>query len=72
MVKTASKYLVCFFMLFLFSQTLMAEDITVEVSLDRDTIGMDEQATLIVVVSGESQNLPAPKLPTLPRFQVYS
>ena len=47
-------------------------EVTVEASLDRDTIGMDEQATLVVVLSGRDQNLPAPKLPTLPMFEVYS
>ena len=48
------------------------EQITVEVFLDRDTIGIDEQATLRVVVSGKSQNLPAPQLPTLPMFEMYN
>ncbi|MEA1980319.1 MAG: BatD family protein [candidate division Zixibacteria bacterium] len=48
------------------------EKISVEVSLDRDTIGLDEQAMLRVVVSGKSQNLPAPQLPTLPMFEMYN
>lgn len=49
-----------------------APEITVIVTLDRDTIGLDEQATLIVKVIGESQNLPAPQIPTLPMFEIYS
>lgn len=47
-------------------------NISVEVALDRDTIGMDEHAVLQVVIAGPMQNLPAPKMPTLPMFEVYS
>jgi len=49
-----------------------ADDLMVEVMLDRDTIGLDEQAVLQVVVSGTEQNLPAPQIPSLPMFEVYS
>ncbi len=49
-----------------------AADIIVTAQLDRDTIGLDEQATLQVEVSGSVQNLPSPQLPTLPMFEVYS
>jgi hypothetical protein len=52
--------------------TAAAADIIVEVSLDRDTIGMDEYAMLQVVVAGTVQNLPAPQMPSLPMFEVYS
>ncbi|HUV31237.1 MAG TPA: BatD family protein [Acidobacteriota bacterium] len=48
------------------------DEIQVVVSIDRDTIGLDEQAIIQVEVIGESQNLPNPKLPTLPMFEVYS
>ncbi len=47
-------------------------DINISVTLDRDSIGLDEQATLQVVVSGTVQNLPEPQMPTLPMFEVYS
>ncbi len=47
-------------------------DINISVTLDRDSIGMDEQATLQVVVSGTVQNLPEPQMPTLPMFEAYS
>jgi hypothetical protein len=49
-----------------------SDELTVEVTLDRDTIGLDEQAILQVIVSGSEQNLPGPQLPTLPMFEVYS
>ncbi len=47
-------------------------DVSVQVSLDRDTIGMDETALLTVQISGPSQNLPQPNMPTLARFEMYS
>jgi hypothetical protein len=47
-------------------------DINISVTLDRDSIGLNEQATLQVVVSGTVQNLPEPQMPTLPMFEVYS
>ncbi|HEQ60863.1 MAG TPA: protein BatD [Firmicutes bacterium] len=47
------------------------EDIRLEVSLDRDTIGIAEQAYLQVKVTGTIQNLPDPHLPSLPMFQLY-
>ncbi|MBD3332661.1 hypothetical protein GF356_07410 [candidate division GN15 bacterium] len=46
-------------------------DIRVDVSLDRDTIGLAERAHLQVKVVGSIQNLPDPKLPTLPMFKLY-
>ncbi len=49
-----------------------ADEISVSVSLNRDKIGLDETAVLEVEVSGTEQNLPAPQLPTLPAFEVYS
>lgn len=48
------------------------DDITVGVTLDRNTIGLDEQALLQVQVAGSVQNLPEPQLPTLPTFEIYS
>ncbi|MEW5795483.1 MAG: BatD family protein [Candidatus Zixiibacteriota bacterium] len=44
----------------------------VSVTLSQDTIGMDEQAVLEVEVTGATQDLPEPNLPTLPMFEVYS
>lgn len=47
-------------------------ELSVTAELSRDTIGSDETALLEVVVAGEEQNLPAPQLPTLGTFDVYS
>ncbi|MBU8934670.1 MAG: BatD family protein [candidate division Zixibacteria bacterium] len=48
------------------------DDVTLTVSLDRDTIGLDEHATLQIIVAGTSQDLPNPQVPTLAAFEVYS
>ncbi len=45
-------------------------ELDIVVSLDRDTIGMDEQAVLQIVVLGESQNLPTPNIPTFSMFDI--
>ena len=47
-------------------------DISVEVALSRDTIGMDEQVLLTITASGAVQDLPAPQMPSLATFEVYS
>jgi len=54
------------------AQAQNATDIEVSVTINRDTIGLDETATLEIVVSGSTQDLPTPKVPTLPMFEVYS
>ncbi len=46
--------------------------IEVSVSLNRDTIGMDEEAVMEVKVSGTVRDLPQPQLPRMPMFEVYS
>lgn len=51
---------------------LAQSDLSLHVSLDKDTIALDEQAVLLVEVSGSSQNLPQPQMPSLPMFEVYS
>lgn len=48
------------------------DDIDISVSLDRESIGPDEQAVLQVEISGPVQDLPAPTMPTLDKFEVYS
>lgn len=45
-------------------------ELNIDVALDRDTIGMDEQAILQIVVSGDSQNLPTPHMPTFSMFDI--
>ena len=48
-------------------------DVEITMSLDRGTIGMNETATLTISVSCTGQQqLPEPKLPPLPQFQIFS
>jgi len=48
------------------------DEVQIGLSLDRSTIRADEAATLTVTVSGQSQQLPEPKLPPLPMFDIFS
>ena len=61
-----------FLLVLILSTKGFAEDpvFNIDVSLDRDTIGMDEQATLQIIVSGDSQNLPTPNIPTFSMFDI--
>jgi len=65
---------VCLLAIFAISTETFAKtsDIEIEVSLNRDTIGLNEQVILQITVSSSERNLPAPHLPTLPMFKVYS
>lgn len=47
-------------------------ELQVKVELSRDSIGMDEQVILQVVVIGSIRDVPEPRMPTLPMFEVYS
>ena len=47
-------------------------NVEIEAVLDRDTVGLDEQAVLQIIIRSTDQNIDAPQLPTLPMFEVYS
>ena len=47
-------------------------NVEIEAVIDRDTIGLDEQAILQVIIRSTDQNIDAPKMPTLPMFEIYS
>jgi flavin-binding protein dodecin len=48
-------------------------DVAIKIALDRNKIGLDEMATLSVTISAAAQQqLPPPKLPPLPMFEIYS
>jgi hypothetical protein len=44
----------------------------VEARVNRETVAINEQLVLTVVVSGDRSNLPPPQLPSLPRFNVHN
>ncbi|MFZ1685106.1 MAG: BatD family protein [Candidatus Zixiibacteriota bacterium] len=47
------------------------DDVSIQVSLSPDTIGMDGQAALEVQVTGSSQSIPDLEMPSLPAFEIY-
>jgi len=48
------------------------DEITVEMSVNRDVIAIGEQVYLTVKVTGPQQNLPQPQMPNLAMFEAYS
>jgi BatD DUF11 like domain len=74
MIQRIARLLFCVSALFAFAGQVHAvtQNINVQVSLDRDTIGLNEQAVLTVVLSGTSQDLPTPQIPQLQKFEIYS
>lgn len=53
------------------STNAMAE-ISISASVDKNTVSLNDQVILQVVVSGDVNNLPNPTLPDISDFQVYS
>ena len=47
-----------------------SDDINVAVTLNRDKIGMDEQAVLTIEIDGAGRDIPPPDMPTLSMFDV--
>ncbi|MCX7716298.1 MAG: BatD family protein [Endomicrobia bacterium] len=64
----------CFKIIFLFLliTTKLYSEISISASVDKNTIALNEQIVLQVSVSGDTTNIPQPKIPTLPDFQIYS
>ena len=59
--------------LFLFlTQFCFAQNISFNASVDKTQVGLDEQITLTVSVSGDVKSIPQPELPPLDAFTVYS
>jgi len=59
--------------LFLFlTQLCFAQNISFNASVDKTQVGLDEQITLTVSVSGDVKSIPQPELPPLEEFTVYS
>jgi hypothetical protein len=71
-MKVTSLVIVLFFMPIAACLAAAADDLSIEVTIDRDTVGLDEYANLQVVISGEEQNLPNPDMPTIAAIEMYS
>lgn len=54
------------------SPKLRAQDINFNASVDRTEVGLDEQITLTVSVTGNVKSIPEPELPPLNEFSIYS
>ena len=65
-------YLLAGYLLLTGLTTCFCQNISIQASVDKNTAAVNEQITLQVVVSGEVSNIPAPKLPPLEDFNVYS
>jgi len=49
-----------------------AQQLSLQASVDKNTLSLDEQLRLEVIVSGDVSNIPQPKLPDLGGFTAYS
>ncbi len=47
-------------------------NVEIEAVLDRDSVGLDDQVVLQVIIRSTDQNIDAPQIPSLPMFEVYS
>ncbi len=65
-------FLIICLLLMTASVSAAQDDLQVRVALHPDTVGLDEQTTLEVTVSGSSQNVPDVEIPALPSFEIYS
>jgi hypothetical protein len=50
----------------------LAGEINISASVEQTAISLDDQLVLRVEVSGDTANLPAPQIPDIPNFTVYS
>jgi hypothetical protein len=73
-VKQSSKLILLLPFLFLCTLTsyALAEDVSIEASVGKNRLALDDQLILFVTVKGSAANVPNPKLPSLPSFDVYS
>jgi hypothetical protein len=61
-----------FFLLLFLNQPSFSQDITFNAGVDKTEVGLDDQITLTISVSGNVKSIPQPNLPSLKGFTVYS
>ena len=49
-----------------------ANDISISADVDKQEVGLDDQVTLTITVSGNASNIPQPDMPELKGFTAYS
>jgi hypothetical protein len=60
------------FLLLLLNQLSFSQDISFNAGVDKTEVGLDDQITLTISVSGNVKSIPQPQLPSLEGFTVYS
>jgi hypothetical protein len=55
-----------------FSQPSFSQDVSFSAVVDRTDVGLDDQITLTISVSGQVKSIPQPELPSLDGFTVHS
>jgi len=63
---------ICLFWLLFLNQPSLSQDISFNASVDKTEVGLDDQITLTISVSGNVKSIPQPQLPSLESFTVYS
>ena len=63
---------VSFFLLLFLSRPSFSKDISFNALVDKTEVGLDDQITLTISVSGNVKSIPQPQLPSLEGFTVYS
>ncbi len=48
------------------------DEVSVTMTVSPDTIGLNDQAVLLITIIGNRQNFPTPSLPNLSMFDYYS
>ena len=56
----------------LISVKLYSQEITINASIDKNTLSLNDQLNLQVTVSGNASGLPKPNIPQIPGFSIYS
>ncbi|MFH0807659.1 MAG: BatD family protein [Elusimicrobiota bacterium] len=59
-------------LVFAFIQGAYAQNVNISASFDRNSAAVGEQITMQISVSGDTNDIPEPKLPGIPDFNVYS
>ena len=60
------------FLLSFLGQLCLAQNISFKAIVDKTEVGLDDQITLTISVSGDVKSIPQPQLPSLNDFTVYS
>jgi hypothetical protein len=63
---------ISFFLLVLSNQPSFSQNVSFTAVVDKTEVGMDDQITLTISVSGNVKSIPEPRLPSLQGFTVYS